>query len=150
MGPLENLKHERFCQEYMVDYVGAAAARRSGYSANCASDTAYTILSYPEVAFRLAELQAEQAARIDLDVDYVVQALVEVAEVCLGRKPIPTHPGDAEATYRFNPNGASRALELLGKHKAMFIEKTVNLHAIDFSGASEEELEAILQQPRMH
>ena len=66
-----SMKHEKFCQEYLVDMVGFKAAERSGFS----GDTAYSLLARDDIQARLAEIQAEVMQRTSTDQNYVVVKL---------------------------------------------------------------------------
>lgn len=48
------MKQKRFIDEYLIDFCGAAAARRAGYSKNTANEIAYENLMKPDI---LAEIQ---------------------------------------------------------------------------------------------
>jgi phage terminase small subunit len=99
-------KRARFCAEYLVDLNAAAAARRAGYSARTANSTGYELLQAPDVQAEIARLQAERAARTELSQDFVVRELMKVA-----------------SQEDVTENAKVRALELLGKHQGMFVEK---------------------------
>lgn len=71
MPVLANDKHERFCQEYLVDFNATQAAKRAGYSPRTAGSQAHDLLKKPEIQARLAELKVEIAARLQIDQDEV-------------------------------------------------------------------------------
>jgi len=56
--PLKNAKHERFCQEYIVDNNGTQSAKNAGFSKRTAGQKAVTLLLLPTIKGRLAHLQA--------------------------------------------------------------------------------------------
>lgn len=88
-------KQEAFCREFLVDLNGTQAAIRAGYSASTARQTAAENLSKPAISERIAELQAGRARRTDIAADDVTE-----------------------------PNSARiRAIELLGKHVGMFVDR---------------------------
>ena len=123
MAALKNKRHERFCQEYIVDYNGAQAAIRAGYSDKCAKQTAARMLTNGDLLSRVRELQTEQVARLAVTQDYVVLQLLDTYAKCC--KPVPVMQfvnGEKEETgeYLFDSRGALRALELLGKHLGVF------------------------------
>lgn len=101
-------KQERFCNEYLVDYNATQAAIRSGYS----EDTAYSIgwenLRKIEIKNRLDELKAQNVQNIDEN--YIVNKI----NTLLAR---------AESENKLND--ALKAVELLGKWKAMFTDKQI-------------------------
>lgn len=123
-----NNKHELFCREYIVDYNGTQAAIRAGYSKKTAHVQASTLLKNPKVLTRVRELQKEQTERLVISQDWVIQQLVDVVEKCL--KPVEVMEWDYEAkemrgtgTFTFDSKGATKALELLGKHLGMYTDK---------------------------
>ena len=90
-----------------MDLNGGRAYERAGYAAkgNAAEAAASRLLSDVKVAARIAELQAERAARVQVTVDDVLRGLHE------------------EATFRgFGSTHGARvsAWGLLGKHLGMF------------------------------
>lgn len=72
-------KQERFCQEWVVDQNGTAAAVRAGYSKTSARSTAARLLAQNNVQERVAELQADAAKRIGLTHDKVLSELCKLA-----------------------------------------------------------------------
>lgn len=128
MASLDNKRHERFCQEYVVDYNGTQAAIRAGYKEKNARVQASALLTNPNILSRVHELQKDQLDRLALSQDYVVLQLLETYKCC--REPTPVmrydpSTGEMEETgmYQFDSKGALRALELIGKHLGMFSDK---------------------------
>lgn len=101
-------KQEAFCREYCVDFNATQAAKRAGYSEDTAYSTGWENLKKPEITNRIAELQKTHNKKIDLNREYVINNIQEIAELA---------KNDA------NFNAALKALELLGKHLAIFTEK---------------------------
>lgn len=120
-------KQEKFCQEYMIDLNATRAAIRAGYSEDTAKQIGYENLTKPYIADRIAEVMAEAAARTNVTADYVLSSLHEVAERCMQATPVYLRGDDSEEPepeeWRFEHTGANKALELLGKHLGLFIEK---------------------------
>ncbi len=121
-------RQEAFCLEYMVDYNGTQAAIRAKYSERSASAIATRLLKNVSVLARVKELQAEKTARLCITADWVIQELVEVVKKSLQddeiwewdykeKKKVPT------GKYVYDSKGATKALELLGKHLGMFDKK---------------------------
>lgn len=128
MAELESKRHERFCQEYIIDYNGAQAAIRAGYKEKNARSQASALLTNPNILTRVRELQSEQVARLAVTQDYVINQLVDTYNCC--REPTPVMQYDRDSgewvetgTYQFDSKGALRALELLGKHLGMYNDK---------------------------
>ncbi|MBR2048290.1 MAG: terminase small subunit [Oscillospiraceae bacterium] len=128
MAALEQKRHERFCQEYVIDYNGTQAAIRAGYKEKTARQQASALLTNPNILTRVRELQHEQVERLAISQDYVIKELVDTYNCC--REPSPVMQYDKElgewvetGTYQFDSKGALRALELLGKHLGMYNDK---------------------------
>jgi len=71
-------KRERFCQEYLVDLNGSAAARRAGYAARSAGVEACELLKLPEIKERIEQLMAERTVRTQITQDRVLHELAIV------------------------------------------------------------------------
>lgn len=74
-------RHERFCQEYLVDLNATAAYQRTypDASAESASVNAVRLLGNAKVATRIAELQAERASRVQVRQDDILSELLLLA-----------------------------------------------------------------------
>ena len=141
-------KHERFCQEYVIDYNGTRAAMRAGYSERNAATQAGRLLKKAEVLARVRELQHEQLERLSISADYVILRLLETLERCMQAVPVmiwdPERGCKVESgEYTFDSKGALRALELIGKYLGMF-EDRVNVNARIDTG----KLDSVLAQLR--
>lgn len=114
-------KHERFCQEYVIDYHGTNAAIRAGYEEKSARKQASRLLTNADILARIREIQQEQIKRLAISQDYVVLQLIDTYNCC--REPKPVMEWDyakrewvQTGMYQFDSKGALKALELLGKH----------------------------------
>lgn len=101
-------RQARFCEEYLIDLNATQAAIRAGYSEKTANRIASELLSKLDIQEKIAELKAERAKRTEMTQDSVIQELAAVARaevkgVCAVDK--------------------LKALELLGKHLGMFVER---------------------------
>ena len=72
-------KQERFCQEYVRLNNGTQAAINAGYAKSGARTEASRMLAKPNIAARVAELQAEIKARTMLDVERRMEILAKIA-----------------------------------------------------------------------
>jgi phage terminase small subunit len=102
-------KQIAFCREYVKDWNATQAATRAGYSAKTAYSQGQRLLKDAEVRAELSKLTADIADQND----------VEVREIIAGLRSIAFAPEDA----RVNNSDRIRALELLGKYKAIFTER---------------------------
>ena len=70
-------KQIRFIDEYMVDFNGAAAAVRAGYSPISAKVTASRMLSHANLQAVLRERQGIEASRLQITRQQAIQGLLE-------------------------------------------------------------------------
>jgi len=73
-------KQEAFCREYILDFNGAQAAIRAGYSARTAKEQAARLLTKVHVASRLAELSDDRLEQPILVVDDSYRALKQILD----------------------------------------------------------------------
>lgn len=98
---------DQFCREYIIDFVGAAAAIRAGVPEKGARVWACRSLAMEPIQARVAELMAERAQRTGVTADWVVNGIADVARRCSKQDT-------------FDAAGANRAYELLGRHLGIF------------------------------
>jgi phage terminase small subunit len=106
--PALTAQQERFCNEYIIDLIGSAAAERAGYASSNARAQASRLLKNDSVKQRIAELQASRAERVEVTQDMVISGLLKEA--------------------RFEGEGSSHSARItawtnLGKHLGMFRER---------------------------
>lgn len=126
-------KQERFCAEYLVDYNATQAAIRAGYSAKTAGSAGNRLLKNVEVLARVRAMQKEKIDKLCVTSDYVVMKLIETLEHCMAAVPVmewnaEEHKKMPTGEYQFDSKGATKCLELIGKHLGMFEDK-VNVNA---------------------
>ena len=121
-------KRAAFVLEYLVDMNAAQAAIRAGYSEHTARTIGSELLTFPDVQDAITEAQAERAERTKVDADFVLKGLCREAEA-----------GDTD-----DPNTARiRAMELLGKHLGMFVERA----AVEVTEQGPREIRITLVEP---
>jgi phage terminase small subunit len=81
-------KQLRFIDEYMVDRNGAAAAVRAGYSARCAKEAAYELLTKAHILAVLREKEAAEAERLQLSRENALEGFLEAIAIAK-TKPDP-------------------------------------------------------------
>ena len=128
MPELQNRKHERFAQEYILDYNATAAALRTGYKESNARAQGSTLLTNPNILARVRELQQEQAKRLAISADMVVLETLKTYQKCLSPTPVlqrneKTGKWEHVGVYAFDSKGALKALEMLGGCTGAFDRK---------------------------
>lgn len=158
---LKNAKHERFCQEFIIDLNGTKAAERTKYSKKTAAEQASRLLTNVKVQQRIAELQKKRSERTAISQDRVLKELAMIGFSDLRNYiTIDKLTGAIQAKgFEDMPEGESRvlksvkedrvikedadgkkmtvydkvkfelwdkpkALEMIGRHLAMFIDRT--------------------------
>jgi len=157
-------KQSRFVAEYLGDLNACQAAIRAGYSARTAQKIGSENLSKPEVKRAIDEALARRAARVEVKADDVLRELLRLAGTDIGRAfdaqgrllPLAQMPEDvrraiASVEVLESDEGPGvvrkvkfwdkpRALELLGKHLRLFVDKVEH--------SASEDLAALLVQAR--
>ena len=144
-------KQSRFVQEYLLDLNATQAAARAGYSAKTANEQGARLLANVSVAQAVRQAQAARAERTQLTQDWVLERLRETVERCMQAEPVRDSEGGSTGVYKFNAAGANKALELIGKHLGMFVEKhehAVTSFAISAEPVTDPELWAAGYGPR--
>lgn len=101
-------RQRQFVDEYLLDANATQAAVRAGYSQNTVRKNIPRLLATPNIARAIETAQARRSIRLQVTQDDVVRSLLRQSE--------------------YEDEGAShharvRALELLGKHLGMFVER---------------------------
>lgn len=131
-------KQEKFCQLY-IELGNASEAYRQAYNAKnmttgAINTNAKKLLKDTPIALRIEELQQAHQQRHNLTVDNIIADLQEYRDICMGRKPLTittvvknAQEGTAQSVntecFVFEPTGANKAIELLGKHLGMFKDR---------------------------
>ena len=124
-------KQKRFCNEYLIDLNATQAAIRAGYSAKTARSIANENLTKPDIQKYIQELQEGIQKRNKISQDEIMQDLIEIKNRCMQNVPVMyydkidkewKHEGAAfgEPLYKFDSQGATKALDLLGKMTGAF------------------------------
>ena len=128
-----NDRQKLFCNEYMIDLNGTQAAIRAGYKPKNAYAMAYENLKKPEIQEYLQQLKEGIRKRNRISQDELMQDLIEIKNRCLQNVPVMyydrsekewKHEGaeDGEPLYKFDSQGATKALDLLGKMTGAYKE----------------------------
>lgn len=98
-----------FVREYLVDLNATQAAIRAGYSKATAKEQGTRLLTNVAVKEAIFQAKGERAAKVDLTAETVIRILLKEAMA------------DDGPTCK---TGRVKAAELLGKHLAMFDERS--------------------------
>lgn len=139
-------RRKAFCREYVVDFCGAQAAIRAGYSKVRAKQVASELLARPDVAAEVKRLIEAQAQKQEATVEWVISMLVSNARRAAQAEPVFDKRGNPTGEYAFDGATSNRALELIGKHLAMFTEKVKHEGELTIRDMSDEELDAQISQ----
>lgn len=114
-------KQKLFIKEYIVDFNGAQAAIRAGYSPKTARAIACALLTKVYIIAAIKRETDKRAERTEITQDYVLKTIRETIERCRG----------LETDDDFDSSAVLRGCELLGKHLVMFTDKVQNDGKID-------------------
>lgn len=103
-------RQKRFCDEYLVSLNGTQAAIKAGYSKKTAGHQAIENLQKPTIKQYIQQKQQILQEKIEVNQEYVINGLKKIALRC-----------SQEET--FDPGGANRAFELLGRTLGIFVDK---------------------------
>lgn len=127
-------KQEMFCREYLLDLNATQAAIRAGYSEKTARNIAGNLLTKINIQMRISELKAQRCEEVKIDANWVLINAKRVFDRCMQDEPIltrdgdpvivSTENGDLAAAYKFDSNGANKALDTIGKHVEVNAFKT--------------------------
>lgn len=115
-------KQKRFCQAYLIDPNATKAAIKAGYKKRTAESQGSRLLTNVKVKEFLGIKQEKIAEKAELTAAKVLQDLEQVRAQCMEPEEIFIS-GKGSGQYKFNSQGALKALELQGKHLKMFTEK---------------------------
>ncbi len=135
MAGLKNSRHERFAQEVARGKSAAEAYVLAGYKPNKGNPS--TLKADQRISQRVDELLAERdkmarkatekaIERLSIDCEWVLGKLVENVERAMQAVPVTRRDNGEEietGEYRYEGSVANRALELLGKHLGMFVDR---------------------------
>lgn len=160
-------KQKRFVEEYLIDLNATQAAIRAGYSPSSAADIGSENLRKPDIRSSIDKKMAERSKRTGVNADRVLMELAKIGFVnatnvidikngtlkegvtledtaaiqSVKVKTIPTKNGEG-IEREIKLADKIKALELIGKHLGMFIEKMDMNVEVEQS----EKLEEIIRQ----
>jgi phage terminase small subunit len=108
-------KQSLFIDEYMVDKNATAAAVRAGYSKRSANNIGPANLLNPIIKGEIDKRLMKMSQDAGITAEYVLNGFKTIAERCM-------------SDDNFDPSGANKSLEMLGKYLKLFTDN-VNVSA---------------------
>lgn len=132
MPILNNPKHELFAQELAKGTTAEKSYELAGYKPSRAN--ASTLKQNKSILQRVSELLAEREsihaqatadaiAATGLTKTWVIETLISNVNRAMQAEEVKDREGNGTGEYQYQGSVANRALELLGKHLGMFIDK---------------------------
>ena len=139
-----NEKQKQFCEEYIIDLNGTQAAIRAGYSEKTANRIASELLSKLDIQEYICELKNKRSERVKYSQDELMRDILEVKNRCLQANPVRDKEGNEVGVWKFDSNGANKALDMLAKHVGFYetdnkqkaFNISVNREAVEVEGNS--------------
>jgi phage terminase small subunit len=130
---LNNAKHEHFAHLVAKGETPPKAYVKSGFSERGAAQSANRLLKNADVSARIAQLRKsiEEPAReraiekAAVDKAWVLEQLIEVVHMAKATDPVLDRDGNPTGELKQNLAAANKALELIGKEFAMFVDRKV-------------------------
>lgn len=163
-------KQRIFCEEYLIDLNATQAAIRAGYKANKKQTfevIGHQLLKKTSVSKKIEEAMAERSKRTGISQDRVIYELAKIAFLnpeklintedasirpdaspedlaCIQSVKIETRDGNTGTSIKREVRlcDKMRALEMLGRHLGMFVEKL----SVSADGESLNKLAGIMEQ----
>jgi len=127
---------EMFCEEYVVDFMLAAAVARAHKDCDLPLPVspspgaiARKWMKKAEVKDRICALRDQVSHDTGVDTCWVVEKLVENVGRAMQSNPVLDKDGNETGEYRYEGGVANQALAQLGKHTGGFVDK-VDVRAI--------------------
>ena len=139
-----NDKQKQFCEEYIIDLNGTQAAIRAGYSAKTANEQAAQLLAKLSIQEYVQKIKNERSERVKYSQDELMRDILEVKNRCLQANPVLDKEGNETGIWKFDSNGANKALDMLAKHVGFYetdnkqkaFNISVNREAVEVEGNS--------------
>ena len=139
-----NDKQKQFCEEYIIDLNGTQAAIRAGYSKKTARAIANELLTKLDIREYICELKNKRSERVKYSQDELMRDILEVKNRCMQANPVLDKEGNETGVWKFDSNGANKALDMLAKHVGFYetdnkqkaFNISVNREAVEVEGNS--------------
>ena len=137
-------QQKKFCNEFLINLNATQAAIRAGYSEKSARSIASENLTKPNIQNYLQQLQEGIQKRNQISQDEILQDLIEIKNRCMQNVPVMYYDKEdkewkqegadcGEPVYKFDSQGATKALDLIAKHTGFYKEdneQKTNVNAI--------------------
>lgn len=114
------IREEVFVKAFAESFRPAPSAIAAGYAASGAHVRASKLLNSKHIQDALRVRLRLTPEFQKLSPTYVLEGLQECAERCMQTRPARDASGKALGYFKFNPHGAIKAYELIGKNYDMF------------------------------
>ena len=139
-----NEKQKQFCEEYIIDLNGTQAAIRAGYSAKTANEQAAQLLAKLSIQEYVQKIKNKRSERVKYSQDELMRDILEVKNRCMQANPVLDKEGNETGIWKFDSNGANKALDMLAKHVGFYetdnkqkaFNISVNREAVEVEGNS--------------
>lgn len=139
-----NDKQKQFCEEYIIDLNGTQAAIRAGYSKKTARAIANELLTKLDIQEYIQKIKNKRSERVKYSQDELMRDILEVKNRCLQANPVLDKEGNEIGVWKFDSNGANKALDMLAKHVGFYetdnkqkaFNISVNREAVEVEGNS--------------
>ena len=139
-----NEKQKQFCEEYIIDLNGTQAAIRAGYSEKTANRIASELLTKLDIQEYICELKNKRSERVKYSQDELMRDILEVKNRCMQANPVLDKEGNETGIWKFDSNGANKALDMLAKHVGFYetdnkqkaFNISINREAVEVEGNS--------------
>jgi len=119
-------KQAQFVVEYPIDFNGAAAAVRAGFSKKTAKEQAVRLLTNVNIQKAVQKLVAERLEEAGMSIQWVLDKYKTLIDRCMQVVPVREKiDGEWQDTgeFKFDSGAARAALADVGKYFKMFTEK---------------------------
>ena len=139
-----NEKQKQFCEEYIIDLNGTQAAIRAGYSKKTANEQAAQLLAKLSIQEYIQKIKDKRSERVKYSQDELMRDILEVKNRCMQANPVLDKEGNETGVWKFDSNGANKALDMLAKHVGFYetdnkqkaFNISVNREAVEVEGNS--------------
>lgn len=122
-------KQQRFVDEYLIDLNATQAAIRAGYTPTNADVTGPRMLVNVRIAEAVKARQLVRADASELNEQWILDRLRENVDRAMQAEEVKDREGNGTGEYVYAGAVANKALELIGKHRGMFVERSETKHS---------------------